>query len=550
MPLPINIESLLNSRTVESERIEFKEGWNPDAIYRTVCAFANDFDNIGGGYILVGVREENGIAQRPVLGVETDQLDAIQRAMIGFNNLIRPFYAPKLFIEEVDGRHILILWVPGGSNRPYEVPEAITAREKRFCYYIRKYASSVKANLEEQQELISLANKVPFDDRANTTASIDDISMLLVRNHLRVTGSRLAPLAETRPKAEILGQMELLSGPVERQLPRNVALMLFSEEPQRFFPVTRIEVAQFPNGAADPEFIEVPPFTGPVQKQIQDVLSYFRTNVLKEKVLKVPGQAEARRVWNYPYLALEEAIANAIYHRDYQQREPVEVRIYPHSIVILNYGGPDRSIRMEAFQTGNIRPRRYRNRRLGDFLKELKLTEGKATGIPTIRKELRTNGSPEPHFDTDEDRTFFQVELFIHPAFIAAKDQVSDQVKDQVSDQVKGQRQSTSLYEAIANTPGVDDKAYYLGLTGDTLPRLLQILEFAVVPVRKKEIFEQALGMATHNSNIKRYLDPLIDKGLIALTDPDKPTSRNQRYFTTEKGKHLLQVVKQASNQS
>jgi ATP-dependent DNA helicase RecG len=51
MPLPINIESLLNSRTVESERIEFKEGWNPDAIYRTVCAFANDFDNIGGGYI-------------------------------------------------------------------------------------------------------------------------------------------------------------------------------------------------------------------------------------------------------------------------------------------------------------------------------------------------------------------------------------------------------------------------------------------------------------------------------------------------------------------
>jgi ATP-dependent DNA helicase RecG len=170
--------------------------------------------------------------------------------------------------------------------------------------------------------------------------------------------------------------------------------MLFSEEPQRFFPVTRIEVAQFPNGAADPEFIEVPPFTGPVQKQIQDVLSYFRTNVLKEKVLKVPGQAEARRVWNYPYLALEEAIANAIYHRDYQQREPVEVRIYPDSIVILNYGGPDRSIRMEAFQTGNIRPRRYRNRRLGDFLKELKLTEGKATGIPTIRKELRTNGSP------------------------------------------------------------------------------------------------------------------------------------------------------------
>jgi len=45
MPLPINIEDLLSARTVESDRIEFKEGWNPDAIYRTICAFANDFDN-------------------------------------------------------------------------------------------------------------------------------------------------------------------------------------------------------------------------------------------------------------------------------------------------------------------------------------------------------------------------------------------------------------------------------------------------------------------------------------------------------------------------
>ncbi len=53
--LHLNIEDLLSARTVESERIEYKEGWNPDAIYRSICAFANDFDNIGGGYILVGV---------------------------------------------------------------------------------------------------------------------------------------------------------------------------------------------------------------------------------------------------------------------------------------------------------------------------------------------------------------------------------------------------------------------------------------------------------------------------------------------------------------
>ena len=63
MPLHVNIEDLLNARSVESERLEFKEGWNPDAIYRSICAFASDFENVGGGYILIGVEEESGIAK-------------------------------------------------------------------------------------------------------------------------------------------------------------------------------------------------------------------------------------------------------------------------------------------------------------------------------------------------------------------------------------------------------------------------------------------------------------------------------------------------------
>ena len=60
MRLPINIEELLGGRAVEGGRIEYKTGWNPDAIYRSVCAFTNDFDETGGGYIVLGVKEVNG----------------------------------------------------------------------------------------------------------------------------------------------------------------------------------------------------------------------------------------------------------------------------------------------------------------------------------------------------------------------------------------------------------------------------------------------------------------------------------------------------------
>ena len=44
--LPISIEDLLYQRTIESERIEYKADWNPEAILHTICAFANDFHNL------------------------------------------------------------------------------------------------------------------------------------------------------------------------------------------------------------------------------------------------------------------------------------------------------------------------------------------------------------------------------------------------------------------------------------------------------------------------------------------------------------------------
>ncbi len=110
MALPINIEDLLRQRKVESSRIEFKEGWNPSSIYHSICAFANDFDNIGGGYILVGVAEKDGAAQRPVKGLPDEQLDKIQREILQYNQMMEPLYMPHLSVEEVDGRNLLVIY--------------------------------------------------------------------------------------------------------------------------------------------------------------------------------------------------------------------------------------------------------------------------------------------------------------------------------------------------------------------------------------------------------------------------------------------------------
>ena len=117
----------------------------------------------------------------------------------------------------------------------------------------------------------------------------------------------------------------------------------------------------------------------------------------------------------YPYDAIEEAVVNSVYHRDFLQHEPIEITIEPSGISILNCPGPDRSISKEDIAKGDmLKSRRYRNRRLGDFLKELDLTEGRSTGVPTIQAKLSENGSPRAIFETTDDRLTFLVTIPIH----------------------------------------------------------------------------------------------------------------------------------------
>lgn len=215
---------------------------------------------------------------------------------------------------------------------------------------------------------------------------------------------------------DILDQMELYTSPKENRQIRNVAAMMFCEDPRKFFPYTQIDVVTFPNGKMkDPDNFTEVTFAGSVPQMIRQTMEYIRSNVLREYVRKISGQQEAERFWNYPYDAIEEAVVNSCYHRDFLQHEPIEITIEQDSISILNCPGPDRSISKEAIGKGEVlKSRRYRNRRLGDFLKELDLTEGRSTGVPTIQAKLAANGSPRAVFETTDDRLTFLVTIPVH----------------------------------------------------------------------------------------------------------------------------------------
>ena len=421
MALPINIEDLLGGLIVESDRVEYKKGWNPDSIYRTICAFANDFEDNCGGYIVVGVEEHNGRALRPVAGIDINSIEPIEKAMVGFNNMITPYYQPRVFIENIDGKIVMVIWVTAGDRRPYRVPEMVTAKEKKYNYYIRYNSSSIIAKEDYLTELMNLANRVPFDDRGNIKAKIEDISMLLIRDYLAETHSSLVKDMEHLTTMQVLEQMNLLEGPTEQTRIKNVALMMFSNHPEKFFPGTQIDIVFYPQGKdGDPNnFTETEPFRGPVHITLRKALDYLKYMVVRRNIHKPKHDEHSIVVYNYPYQALEESLVNAYYHRRYDEYQPVEINIMPDQIEIISYGGAERSIKLDDLRAGKrVHARRYRNPRLGEFFKELHLTEGRGTGFPTIHEELKHNGSPDFTIEADDEHTYFIIRIPCHPEFI------------------------------------------------------------------------------------------------------------------------------------
>jgi len=559
MAIPINIEKLLGGNTVENNHIELKSGWNPDSIYRTICAFANDFEDNGSGYIIVGVDENNGRPVRPVRGVPIETIDRIEKEMVGFNNLFEPFYMPRVSVEDIDGKKVIVIWALAGDRRPYKIPENVTAKHKTPKYFIRYNSSTIEAKGENEMELIELANRVPFDDRGNLTARISDVSMLLIREFLNQVQSKLLDDIEDAKPHDVLEQMGLLDGPIENERVKNVALMMFSYHPEKFFPGTQIDIVIYPRGKDDDpdNFIEIDPIKGPVNIVIQKALDFLRTMVIQQRVQKVPTQAEAIRTYNYPYQALEEAVTNSMYHRSYQEREPVEISVMPDQIEIISYGGADRSLSLEALRSGKrLHARRYRNRRLGDFLHELGLTEGRGTGLPTIHRELKKNGSPDAYIETDPDRTYFIISIPCH------RDFVTDELVVDKNGNVVGKDWVTKLGQSYVESDveaaiASMDKAFNTNMLelNSTMSEALSVTLSVALSVKHilellndkemstKELMH-AVGLTTHYDNRQKYLTPLLDIGVIAWNLNLPKRSPNQTLHLTDLGKAVLQRIK------
>ena len=420
--LPINVEDLLNGNT-ESARLEFKASWDPRTTgpqaIKTICAFANDFQRLGSGYVVIGVSEADSAGKARATGLSPQDADAAQKWLRGHcRGDIRPSYTPVFSPEDVDGRTVLVVRVPPSQDGPHQArePAGRGRGERPWRYWVRVGSETLDA--ERNGHLSALLEQVglPWDNQAAQAATMDDLREATVREYLHDVRSAL----RDRQDAPTIYRHMGITVPVNNhETPRNVGLLFFSDDPRRWSPGASIVSVQFAAGRAG-EVLAERTFRGPLPMQLHNCLRHLE-GLAHTHVQKQRDHSQVRSWVSYPLPALREALVNAIYHRGYRPHvmEPTKVCLYADRIEVISYPGPVPGLEPHHFAgpEPSMPPLGARNPRVGEFLKSLGLAEGWRTGVSRMYRAMAENGSAVPRFDFDQG--WFRATLPAHPEYAA-----------------------------------------------------------------------------------------------------------------------------------
>ena len=401
----------------ESERVEWKENVaDIDNIIKTITAFANDFSNLGGGYIVCGAKEgkdEHGFQKIFYTGLTADRLSEIKnRALSDCRTKVNPEIVPltdDIRIPNDESRKILVFIIPSTGHA-----HSYRARGKdSSTYYIRVGTSTIEAKNGLLRELlISKKQLEPWDKRINSNADIGDIDLIILRDYLQEMNlwspkktmedyiSDKEKLSDfVPPLAGTIGLTMNLTDLTGGELkPKNFTLLMFGKKILDFFEGAYTIFSVYKGKDRSEPTAERHHITGTIVQQAKRLIELLNTEsyTVFDKTAAFPNQVK------YPIRALQEAVVNALVHRDYESSQPTRITVFIDRIEIISPGELPRAINKEKFLKGKAYPH-WRNQTLAYFFNKLQLAQAEGQGIPTIFRTMKEEGCPEPVFELESE---------------------------------------------------------------------------------------------------------------------------------------------------
>lgn len=411
----------------ESEQVEWKENVaDPEQVAATLSAFANDWANLGGGYVVCGAAEdkdEHGFPSLRIVGLSSARFKEVEgKVLAACRDRVSPSIAPVVqeVPTEYPERRVLVFVMPATKTA-----HLFRTGEDTGRHYVRISRETREARNGILRELLVRKGVIEeWDRRPNLAATINDLDLIAFRDALQKMGvfdpargldEYISDTVQLSPFVPPLCFREPLTNTLR---PRNFALLLFGrkDKVQSYISGAFTHFSIYPGDDRSEPYAERSEIPGSLVDQarrlfelldVQSYVAFDKTDRAAPNALK------------YPPRALHEAMVNALAHRDYEMVDPTRITVFSNRIEIVSPGSLPTGVSADEFRTGHAPPK-WRNQSLAWFLNRLQLAQAEGQGIPTILRSMREEGCPPPEFDSNESRLICL--LPAHPRHALAKE--------------------------------------------------------------------------------------------------------------------------------
>ncbi|MGA2686347.1 MAG: helix-turn-helix domain-containing protein [Verrucomicrobiota bacterium] len=359
-------------RQHEGKTLEFKRDLSsPDKVMRTLVAFANG----AGGRLLIGVED----GSRKVLGVPDTAKTEEQLANF-ISDRIEPRLVPEIHVIPWRKKYVLAVEVYPSSSRPHYVK----ALGFPAGVYVRVGSTNRQADAAAVAELQRVVRGRSFDEEPMPELNSEAIDF-------RVASECFAPIRKLARHE--LHSLQLTTQHQGREVATMGGVLLFGVDRLKHFPEAYLRAGCF-KGEDKSLIIDSASITDFPVLAVEKALQFVQRNTRHSLEIK---NVRHREIWEFPVVALREAIINAFVHADYAQRgSSLRLAVFRDRIEVENPGNLPPGLTIEDILRGVSK---LRNRVIGRVFHELKLIEQWGSGIQRMINACRQAGLPEPEFE-------------------------------------------------------------------------------------------------------------------------------------------------------
>ena len=537
----------LRKYKTETERIEVKTAKDgfPKKYYDTFSSFSNKY----GGIIIFGINENKGFSIDGVYDVNDLQTQVTNLC----SDSMEPKLRPKILAFELEGKNLLAVKLD-------EIPQ-----NKKPCYYKPKGIKNGsytrvgdRDDIMTDYELYSLQsyNDHVFEDtRPTKRADINDLNLKELSLYINKIRS-LKPNFSKNNFDECMKLCGITDANHKQIYPTLAGIMTFGNYPQAFYPQLFVACVVVPGvelgdtGQMGERFIDNKRIEGTIEEMLNGTMNFLRRNMKTSVIIDSNGKRKDKS--EYPLEALREAVANALIHRDYSTQTEnayIAVNMYEDRIEIISPGTLYGTNRLDKLGTSTSME--VRNPNIVRILEEKgSVIENRHSGIPTMKREMRKYGLPDPEFYEERDsfKVIFRNNSRQQKSRDIGQQKSSDggqqkgsgagqqnmqniKQNEQQSVQQKssdiGQQNSSVGGQQKGSSAGQQKERYNLKL--EQMKRVVLTCCTEAKTIKELQTLLKIKSRQYFSTNI---IKALIDEGKLEYTNKNSVHARNQKYKT------------------